>query len=91
MKTSITRILCTLAGLVAVLGAPAPAVADDSEVFTSSDFVTGNSVRPNVLFIMDTSGSMDSEVTVYDPTKTYDGPCSTAYVYWGDCNSGRHQ
>jgi len=87
MKSSVTRIFCTLVGLVAVVGAPAPAMADDSEVFTSSDFISDNSVRPNVLFIMDTSGSMDSEVTVYDPTKTYEGPCSTANIYWGNYNS----
>jgi len=60
MKSSVTRIFCTLAGLVAVVGAPAPAMADDSEVFTSADFISDNSVLPNVLFIMDTSGSMDS-------------------------------
>jgi len=82
MKASFTRFLCTLAGLVAVLGAPGPAVADDSEVFNSSSF-TGDAVQPNVLFIMDTSGSMDTEVTVYDPAVTYDGPC-TGYVYWGN-------
>ena len=65
----------------AVLGSQ-PTLADDSEVFTSSAFTTGDSARPNVLFIMDTSGSMDSEVTVYDPAMTYTGTCDAGYVYW---------
>jgi hypothetical protein len=29
--------------------------------------------RPNVLFVIDTSGSMDSEVTVYDPAQSLHG------------------
>jgi hypothetical protein len=68
MKSKLARLLCTIVGLVAVLGSAPQAVADDSEVFTSSAFVAENSILPNVLFIMDTSGSMDAEVTVYDPT-----------------------
>ncbi|HEX5161618.1 MAG TPA: hypothetical protein VFV88_07835 [Steroidobacteraceae bacterium] len=81
MKSKLARLLCTIVGLVAVLGSAPQAVADDSEVFTSSAFVAENSILPNVLFIMDTSGSMDAEVTVYDPTKTYSGAC-TGYIYW---------
>ena len=77
----ISRILCTLAGLVALLGSP-PTLADDSEVFTSSSFTTSTGTRPNVLFVIDTSGSMDSEVTVYDPAQTYTGSCDANYVYW---------
>ena len=51
--------LCVLAGI---------AGADESEIFVG----TGNAVtaeRPNILFIMDTSGSMDEDVVtkVYDP------------------------
>ena len=86
MKFPISRILCTLAGLAAVLGAQ-PTLADDSEVFTSSTFTTGVGARPNVLFIMDTSGSMDSEVTVYDPTKTYTGSCDAATSTGATANS----
>ena len=86
MKFPTSRILCTLTGLAAVLGAQ-PTIADDSEVFTSSAFTTGAGARPNVLFIMDTSGSMDGEVIVYDPLKTYTGSCDAGYVYWGTNNS----
>ena len=86
MKFPISRILSTLTGLAAVLCAP-PTIADDSEVFTSSAFTTGVGARPNVLFIMDTSGSMDGEVIIYDPLKTYTGSCDTGYVYWGTANN----
>ncbi len=81
MKFLNSRILCVLVGLAAVLGAQ-PTLADDSEVFTSSSFKTGAGVRPNVLFIIDTSGSMDSEVITYDPTVTYSGTCDKNYIYW---------
>ena len=86
MKSPVTRILCSLAGLTAMLGSQ-PSLADDSEVFLSSTFTTGAGARPNVLFVMDTSGSMDSEVIVYDRTKTYTGSCDAGYVYWGTSNS----
>ena len=81
MKFPITRILSVLVGLAAVLGAQ-PTMADDSEVFTSASFKTGAGVRPNVLFVIDTSGSMDSEVITYDPTITYAGTCDNNYIYW---------
>ena len=81
MKFTNYRVLCLLVGLASVLGAP-PAVADDSEVFTSSAFKTGEGVRPNVLFVIDTSGSMDSEVITYDPSIVYPGTCDANYIYW---------
>ena len=81
MKFATSRFLCTLVGLAAVLG-PQPTFADDSEVFTSSSFTSGAGVQANVLFIIDTSGSMDSEVRLYDSTKTYTGKCDPADIYW---------
>src|SRR5688572_3632797 len=59
----------------------APAYADDSEVFTNSSFLA-TGVRPNILFVIDTSGSMDTKVNVYDPEKTYTGACPAGRVYW---------
>ncbi len=80
------KIPALLAGLCAVMAAP-PTFADDSEVFTSSSFTT-NKVLPNILFIIDTSGSMDEEVDAYDPKVTYVGPCVvTDRVYWTTTNS----
>jgi type IV pilus assembly protein PilY1 len=81
MKFPISRLLGAFVGLIAMLGSQ-PAVADDSEVFTSSTFTSGQGVRANVLFILDTSGSMTSEVRLYDPDQNYAGDCDTNYIYW---------
>jgi type IV pilus assembly protein PilY1 len=70
-----------LACMVLLLSGRA-AVADDSEVFTNSAFLDANSVRPNILFVVDTSGSMDTEVNTYDPSVTYTGPCNSTDIYW---------
>lgn len=73
--------LLTSAALTALLAAPA--AADDTEIFVPQG---GSSVKPNVLFILDTSGSMDTEVITenapYNPLTVYAGSCSTARVYW---------
>src|SRR5689334_11665188 len=75
------RILLTAFGALAAMASP-PSFADDSEVFTSSSFTVGSGVRPNVLFVIDTSGSMDSDVLLYDPTVTYTGTCDSTGIYW---------
>jgi type IV pilus assembly protein PilY1 len=76
----VSRILSALLGCMAVmLGAPAH--ADDSEVFTNSAFLA-TGVRPNVLFIIDTSGSMTTKVNVFDPNKSYTGACPSGRIYW---------
>ncbi len=76
-----SRIVSSLLGCVAFLGG-APAHADDSEVFNAT--FTNSGVRPNVLFIIDTSGSMDTKVAVFDPTADYSsaGICPKDRVYW---------
>jgi type IV pilus assembly protein PilY1 len=78
------RLSTLLIAALALIGgaASSPLHADDSEVFTSSAFTSGAGARPNILFIVDTSGSMDAEVTSYDPARTYSGPCATDRVYW---------
>jgi len=58
MKTINTRFLMAVAGLGLLGGA---AVADDTEIFFPPvDGAQTQTVRPNILFIMDTSGSMGS-------------------------------
>lgn len=73
-------ILSTLAGLaVALLGGAA--AADDTEIFTQ----VLPPVDPNILFVIDTSGSMESEVVVgqdYDPTVMYSGECKKDHIYY---------
>lgn len=64
--------------------ASSQSIADDTEVYLGAN-LSGN-VQPNVLFIVDTSGSMSSSVKIpggsYDPSVTYDGACSSGRVYW---------
>jgi len=57
------------------------AAADDTEIFTQ----VLPPADPNILFIVDTSGSMDSDVVVsqdFDPTVTYPGNCPAGHVYF---------
>ena len=82
------RLPALLLGVFAAL-AGQPAVADDSEVFTSASFVS-NRVRPNVLFIIDTSGSMDTYVEGYNRNITYPAVagCPQDRILW---RTGNHR
>ncbi|TLY71370.1 MAG: hypothetical protein E6K47_01700, partial [Gammaproteobacteria bacterium] len=58
------------------------ALADDSEIFTGSSSAGS---QPNILLILDTSGSMASSVVTqapYNPIATYAGACSSTLVYF---------
>lgn len=93
MKTNFSRLLSTFVGVMAFCSAP-PAYADDSEVFTSTAFTAGSGVNANVLFVIDTSGSMDSEVVLYSDTVAYTPTppavaCDTRYIYWQTGRSDR--
>src|SRR2546421_5321201 len=71
-----------IAATLAVVVCGRSALADDSEIFTGS---SSAGAQPNILLILDTSGSMASPVTMqtpYDPTKTYAGSCSSTPVYF---------
>lgn len=61
------------------------AVAEDIEIYTTSSEIASG-VKPNLVFIFDTSGSMSGQVTVntgtYDPTQTYSGSCNSGRVYY---------
>lgn len=75
---------CT-ALLVTVLVA-SPAVADDTELLlTQPPGVTG---KPNILFILDTSGSMNTNeqtIAFYDNALSYSGGgCDSNSYYWSD-------
>lgn len=61
--------------------------ADDTEVFFNIESQT--SIRPNILFILDNSGSMDAKVEVkvpdygnYDKNRNYQGNFNNQYVYY---------
>ena len=77
------------AGLMLALTAGAPAIADDVELLLSTP---GASVgaRPNILFIIDSSGSMttvESSQEPYDPDEVYFGPCDLDRYYWNTSSS----
>jgi type IV pilus assembly protein PilY1 len=61
-----------------------PAIADDTELFVG-DASQFPQVTPNILFVIDTSGSMDTAVqtqAAFDPAVTYTGSCDPTRVYW---------
>jgi type IV pilus assembly protein PilY1 len=70
-------------GVLWTLCAGFPAVADDTELFIQTSANAG--VRPNVLFIIDNSGSMATEVITqdnYNPSTVYPGACLASRVYY---------
>lgn len=69
------------AGLALTLACGAPALADDTEIFAGGR----NGARPNVLLILDTSGSMEGNVDTqapYNPATEYPGSCDRTRVFW---------
>jgi len=65
-------LLSTVYGMLVTV----PAVADDIEIYTTAGSIT-QQTQPNVLFVLDTSGSMGSSVltrVAYDPSITYSAP-----------------
>lgn len=69
------------AGLALTFACGTPALADDTEIFAGG----ANSARPNILLILDTSGSMGGLVDTqipYVPATLYPGSCNRSRVYW---------
>ena len=76
----------TCAGCAISLLTGSPVLADDTELLLANPDPTLEP-KPNVMFILDTSGSMlTREMTVepYDSTVNYAGPCDTTKFYWTD-------
>ena len=89
MNTAIKRAGWLVAALGWTLGAGMPAVADDTELF-SGPAPSGSLGQPNVLFILDTSGSMDTDVETpapYDKDFVYAGNCEKDYIYYTKGNN----
>jgi len=76
------RFRATAFGIALTWYCAAPAMADDTEIFVGG--LTRND--PNLLLIIDTSGSMDEPATAerqaYDPQVSYSGSCDANDVYW---------
>ena len=73
-------------GLLVALGGGAPAVADDTEILLINPNFS-NPPKPNVLFIVDSSGSMGDMVEtklIYDPLRIYaaNAACDSTMLYW---------
>src|SRR4051794_38627950 len=71
MRCSKSRTLAVISGALLAVAAATAAFADDTEIFFDQNAAD---IPPNVLFILDTSGSMNELVTTqqpYDPAKTY--------------------
>lgn len=80
---SYRRLTTLVASTILAVAAGMPAIADDTEIFLATP--TGTPPRPNVLIIIDTSGSMDTDVNVrpdFNPSGTYSGTCDENRVYW---------
>jgi type IV pilus assembly protein PilY1 len=78
------RVLNLLLGVAIALAASPDVRADDTEIFVTQAGA-GTGVKPNILFVLDTSGSMATNVVTqvpYDPATTYTGACDTSRVYW---------
>ncbi|MEX0731794.1 MAG: PilC/PilY family type IV pilus protein [Aquisalimonadaceae bacterium] len=82
-----TRIVQIGAALSFAAGYAVIVAADDTDIFVGQ---TDGSIRPNVMFIVDTSGSMAASEEIvrnpYDPSKTYAGDCPDGRIYWGGNN-----
>jgi type IV pilus assembly protein PilY1 len=86
MKISMQKLTWTSVGCIFALLAGAPALADDTELLLINPDPTTDPT-PNVMFILDTSGSMDDDLSTtapYDSATTYAGDCDTTAVYWTD-------
>jgi type IV pilus assembly protein PilY1 len=87
MKTALKNLILVL-GTAAIIVFPGSAPrADDTEIYVGSNLT--NTVQPNVVFIIDTSGSMGTYdvptyTNPYDPATDYSssGTCNSSYVYW---------
>ena len=70
--------------LLSLLCLSVPVLADDTEIYGATAIDDSNRVNSNVLFIMDTSGSMNGTVssgTAYNNSTTYSGSYSNNHVF----------
>lgn len=70
--------------LLSALFLSLPILADDTEIYGAAAVDPSSRINPNIMFIMDTSGSMDGAVNNaddYDPSKTYIGDYIIDHIY----------
>jgi type IV pilus assembly protein PilY1 len=87
MNAQKRKITWICAGILFALTTGGPAIADDTELLLMVPPPNTNP-KPNILFILDTSGSMDTKETTiepYDSATDYSaGDCDTSKFYWTD-------
>lgn len=86
MKISTHKITWMSTGCALALLSGTPAMADDTELLLVNPNPK-NSPKPNVMFILDTSGSMtttESTTEPYDSLRSYSGSCDVNNIYWTD-------
>jgi len=74
----------TSAGFLLAMMAGTPAIADDTELLLVPP-PASDQTKPRILFIIDTSTSMNSledTPVPYDDSDTYDGECNSDAIYW---------
>lgn len=83
MRLSKPLLSVMIASLASLCGNTA--LADDTEIFELAP-TSAAAARPNILLIIDTSGSMVSnsvkQPAEYDPLLSYSGSCSANLIYW---------
>jgi type IV pilus assembly protein PilY1 len=89
-----------ITGFALAMCVTAPLHADDIEIYTGGG-LGATTIQPNVMFIIDTSGSMTRDVPnplpPYDSTVTYSGPYDNTQIYYSTssninncCGSNSH-
>jgi len=84
MKIAMPRATWMSVGLILTLVLGTPAVADDTELLVANPNSNGAN-KPNILFVLDSSGSMNTiERTQqpYDASVVYPGSCQSDQYYW---------
>lgn len=88
MNYSARQIIFSVTTALITLSSGAPALADDTELFVG-DASAQEGAYPNLLFILDNSGSMGSQPSgssgtsqSYDPAVTYAGTCAPGRIYY---------
>jgi type IV pilus assembly protein PilY1 len=79
-----SRLKAVYTGLALAAYTATPAIAEDIEIYTTAN-LGGAAVQPNVVFVMDTSGSMGATLNVpdaYDYTQTYSGCYDPTMIYY---------
>ena len=99
MKISTRKITWMSVGCAVAMLTGMPAIADDTELLLLNPDPSKNP-KPNVMFILDSSGSMTTKqwtTKPYDSATSYGGACNSDTIYWTDvdvtpvCNDDNKQ